>query len=88
MPFSIRQEQQTNEMVKADWEAVGIRTVLNPVDRSAMQMMDRNATFDIRDSWEISDGPNFLVYPKWVVPIDNSRWAPLYWWMVLSPGYS
>ncbi|NLA57576.1 MAG: ABC transporter substrate-binding protein [Firmicutes bacterium] len=77
-------DQQTNEMVKADWEAIGIRTILNPVDSSALQMMDQTATFDIRDSWELGDGPNFLVFPQWIVPIDLSRWAPLYgsWYSV------
>ena len=59
-------------------EAVGIRTILNPVDSSAMQMLDQTATFDIRDSWELGDGPNHIVFPQWIVPIDLSRWAPLY----------
>ncbi len=68
---------QANEMVKADWEAIGIRTILNPIDGSALGIMDQTASFDIRDSWELGDGPNHLVFPQWVVPIDLSRWAPL-----------
>lgn len=68
---------QANEMVKADWEAIGIRTLLNPIDGSALGIMDQTASFDIRDSWELGDGPNHLVFPQWVVPIDLSRWAPL-----------
>ena len=68
---------QANEMVKADWEAIGVRTILNPIDGSALGIMDQTATFDIRDSWELGDGPNHLVFPQWVVPIDLSRWAPL-----------
>ena len=27
--------------------------------------------------WEIGDGPNHLVYPQWLVPIETTRWAPL-----------
>ncbi|NLK07687.1 MAG: ABC transporter substrate-binding protein [Firmicutes bacterium] len=68
---------QANEMAKADWEAVGIRTQLNPVDGAALSMMDKTASFDIRDSWELGDGPNHIVFPQWIVPIDLSRWAPL-----------
>ena len=64
-------------MTKADWEAIGIKTLLNPVDGSQMGIMDQTATFDIRDSWGLSDGPNVLVFPQWIVPIDLSRWAPL-----------
>ncbi|NLK08916.1 MAG: ABC transporter substrate-binding protein [Firmicutes bacterium] len=68
---------QSSEMTKADWEAIGLRTSLNPVDGSQMGIMDQTATFDVRDSWGLSDGPNFLVFPQWVAPIDLSRWAPL-----------
>jgi peptide/nickel transport system substrate-binding protein len=28
-------------------------------------------------NWEVSDGPNLLVYPQWLVPMESSRWAPL-----------
>jgi peptide/nickel transport system substrate-binding protein len=28
-------------------------------------------------NWEVGDGPNHLVYPQWLVPIENTRWAPL-----------
>ena len=28
-------------------------------------------------NWEVGDGPNHLVYPQWMVPLENSRWAPL-----------
>ena len=68
---------QTSEMTKVDWEAIGIKTLLNPMDGSQLSIMDQTATFDIRDSWGLSDGPNFLVFPQWVAPIDLSRWAPL-----------
>jgi len=68
---------QTSEMIKDDWESIGVKTLLNPMDGSQLSLMDQTAKFDIRDSWGLSDGPNFLVFPQWVVPIDLSRWAPL-----------
>ncbi len=72
-----RTDTQANEMVKADWEAIGVRTLLNPVDGSQMTLFDSSGTFDWHDSWELGDGPNHLVFPQWIVPIDVSRWAPL-----------
>jgi peptide/nickel transport system substrate-binding protein len=35
-------------------------------------------------AWEVGDGPNHLVYPQWVVPMEDSRWAPLHgnWYLV------
>lgn len=79
---------RVNEMAKVDWEAVGLRTELNPMDGSALSILDQTAMFDIRDSWEVGDGPNHLVFPQWVVPIDLSRWAPLYgsWYQQVQAG--
>ncbi|MGI8870650.1 MAG: hypothetical protein ACR2F6_17840 [Mycobacteriales bacterium] len=28
-------------------------------------------------NWEIGDRPNCLVHPQWLVPIENSKFAPL-----------
>jgi len=72
------------EIVKGNWEAVGLKTIINPVPGEDLGVMNANATFDIRNSWELGDGPNHLVYPQWLVPIGNQRWAPLYgaWYMV------
>lgn len=79
---------RVNEMAKVDWEAVGIRTELNPMDGSALSVMVQSATYDVHDSWEVGDGPNHLVFPQWVVPIDLSRWAPLYgsWYQQVQAG--
>ncbi|NLV92127.1 MAG: ABC transporter substrate-binding protein [Firmicutes bacterium] len=81
-----RTDVQINEMAAADWEAIGVRTQLNPVDGSQLSLMDANATFDVHNSWEVGDGPNHLVFPQWIVPIDVSRWAPLNggWYSVIG----
>ncbi len=70
-------DRQTNEMVKSTWEAIGVRTVLNPVDGSQLTLMETTATYDIRNSWEIGGVPNFILFPQFLVPVDGSRWAPL-----------
>ena len=81
-----RFDVQTNELAKTDLEAIGLRVLLNPVDSSQMSLMDANATFDIHNSFGVSDGPNHMVFPQWLVPIDVSRWAPLNggWYSVLG----
>jgi len=69
---------QTNEMVQSDWQDIGIRTELNPMDGSALNVLTQTAEFDIHNSWEVGNGPNFWIPPHWIVPHDLSRWAPLY----------
>lgn len=92
-PLTLRIEQDalagkesvdSNQFVKEDWEAIGLRTVINPVEGTQIQSMQRTATFDIRNSWEIGDGPDHVVFPNWLVPIGWERWAPLYgnWYAV------
>ncbi len=69
--------RQTDEMAKSSWEAIGLRTILNPVDGSQLSVMETTATFDIRNSWEIGGVPNFILFPQFLVPVDGTRWAPL-----------
>ncbi|MFW6410043.1 MAG: ABC transporter substrate-binding protein, partial [Halanaerobiales bacterium] len=69
---------QTNELVKEDWEEIGLKTVINTIDGSELTTMVNSADFDIRNSWEVGDGPNHLLFPQWLVPIFQDRWAPLY----------
>ncbi|NLV92126.1 MAG: ABC transporter substrate-binding protein [Firmicutes bacterium] len=81
-----RTDIQINEMVAVDWENLGLKVQLNPIDGSQFSVLDATATFDIHNSWEIGDGPNHLVFPQWIVPIDVSRWAPLNggWYSVIG----
>ena len=72
-----RTDVQTNEMAEADWEAIGLNVILNPVDGAQLSVMDSTATFDIRDSWEVGNGTDHFTFAAWLVPIDVSRWAPL-----------
>lgn len=74
------------EIVIEGWEALGLKTQVNGVPDEQLQVMQDNSEFDIRSCWGLGDGPNFLVFPNWVVPVDNNRWAPLYgaWYKVLG----
>ena len=77
---------QVVELAKEGWEAVGLRTQVNAVPDEQMNVMSDSSEIDIRGCWGLGDGPNFLVFPNWVVPVDNDRWAPLYgaWYKTLG----
>ncbi len=77
---------QNVEIIKEGWEAVGLKVQVNAVPDEQMGVMQDNSEIDIRGCWGLGDGPNFLVFPNWVVPVDNNRWAPLYgaWYKVLG----
>jgi len=92
-PFEIRMDfgaensyATSNEIVKEGWDAIGLKTVLNPVPDEEMTSMVTAAEFDVYLYGELGDGPNHLVYPAWLVPIENTRWAPLYgaWYSVMG----
>ncbi len=48
------------------------------MDGAALSVVSQNAEFDIRGTWEIGGVANIVLQPHWVVPVDLSRWAPLY----------
>lgn len=80
------QAKQTTEIIKEGWEAVGLKVQVNVVPDEQMGVLQDNSEFDIRGCWGIGDGPNFLVFPNWVVWVDNDRTAPLYgaWYKVIG----
>jgi peptide/nickel transport system substrate-binding protein len=81
-----QQAQQTTEIIQEGWEAVGLQVQVNVVPDEQMGVMQDNSEFDIRGCWGIGDGPNFLVFPNWVIWVDNDRTAPLYgaWYKVIG----
>jgi peptide/nickel transport system substrate-binding protein len=77
---------QATEIIKEGWEAVGLRVQINVVPDEQLNVMQDNSEIDIRGCWGVGDGPNFLVFPNWVVWVGNDRTAPLYgaWYSVLG----
>ncbi len=67
----------TNERLAADWKAIGIDAKLVPVPSSGRGDKWRAGQLMSNADWGIGDGPNHLVYPQWVVPLEQTRWAPL-----------
>lgn len=74
----------TDQIVKSGWENIGIQVEINPAEGSALLTDYNNAEFDIRSTFKIGDGPNHLVFPNWLVPIESQLWASLYanWYSV------
>jgi peptide/nickel transport system substrate-binding protein len=66
-----------NELLAADWKAVGINAKLNPVTPTSFGDLWAAGKILTTTAWEVGDGPNHLVYPQWLVPLENQRWAPL-----------
>lgn len=81
-----RANAQNVEIIQEGWEALGLNVQVNAVPSEQMGVLQDNSELDIRGCWGLGDGPNFLVFPNWVVPIDNNRWAPLYgaWYKVIG----
>lgn len=66
-----------NNLLVNDWKAIGINAVPNPVVPTAYDEQWKGGALMSKTAWEVGDGPNHLVYPQWLVPIEFSRWAPL-----------
>lgn len=66
-----------NSMLKRDWEAVGIKVLLNPMAPTTFGEKWENGDLMSQSSWEVGDGPDHLTGPWWFVPIEPARWAPL-----------
>ncbi len=65
-----------NQLV-SDLKAVGLAMKINPIPPQSFDDQWKTGKLMSRSNWEASDGPNLLVNPTWLVPIEPSRWAPL-----------
>ncbi len=73
-----------NEFIAKDWNAIGIKTALNPIPSTSIDELWATGKKMTNADWGVGDGPNHLVYPQWVVPMEPTRWAPLHgnWYLV------
>ena len=67
-----------NERLARDWNAIGVKTTLTPIPAEGYDDKWRVGEIPMKSNWEVGDGPNHLVYPQWLVPLEYSRWAPLH----------
>ena len=66
-----------NEFLAKDWQAIGINAQLNPQPDTGYDDRWEAGQILMKTDWEVGDGPNHLVYPQWLVPMERSRWAPV-----------
>jgi len=69
---------QKNDRLVKNWQAIGIDCELTPLPSEGYDEKWRAGEIMMKTAWEVGDGPNHLVYPQWVVPIEGDRWAPLH----------
>jgi peptide/nickel transport system substrate-binding protein len=72
-----QEHKSKNQFLVRDWKAIGIKATQNPVSPEAFSDEWKAGALTAHSSWEVGDGPNHLVYPQWLVPIEPERWAPL-----------
>ncbi len=68
---------QKNEYLVRDWKAIGIAAKANPVSPDGWEDAWNSGRLTSHTAWEVGDGPNHLVYPQWLVPIEPTRYCPL-----------
>ncbi len=71
------QDNQMTAMLIRDWKAIGLQARTNPVAPDGIVEAWAAGKYALRSNWACGDGPNHLIYPQWLVPVDNSRWAPM-----------
>jgi peptide/nickel transport system substrate-binding protein len=71
------EHKSKNQYLVADWKAIGIKATQNPVAPEAFGDQWNAGELAAHSAWEVGDGPNHLVYPQWLVPLEPTRWAPL-----------
>ncbi|MGI8869269.1 MAG: ABC transporter substrate-binding protein [Mycobacteriales bacterium] len=70
-------EATKDDQLVSDWKAIGINARRNPITPQSYGDMWSSGKLMVHTNWEASDGPNMLVNPPWLVPIESARWAPL-----------
>jgi peptide/nickel transport system substrate-binding protein len=64
-------------IVAKNWQAIGLDATINPVTPTSWDDTWAAGTRMTNADWGVGDGPNCLVYPQWLVPLEPTRWAPL-----------
>ncbi|MGW5363904.1 ABC transporter substrate-binding protein [Actinopolymorpha pittospori] len=74
---TVDEHKQKNAFLERDWKAVGINARQNPVAPDGASDQWKAGKLTSTTAWEVGDGPNHLVYPQWLVPIEPERYCPL-----------
>lgn len=66
-----------NDQLAADMKNIGLRMRVRPVSPTAYFQEWTSGKLMSHTNDEVSNNGSELVYPQWLVPLENSRWAPL-----------
>jgi len=66
-----------NTILEKNWQGIGLDAKQNPVVATSWDDLWGAGKVMNDADWGVGDGPNCLVYPQWMVPIESTRWAPL-----------
>ena len=67
-----------NELLVSNWKDIGIKATISPVPAQGRDDKYQSGEYMSNADWGIGDGPNHLVYPQWLVPLEPSRWSALH----------
>ncbi|HVX46081.1 MAG TPA: ABC transporter substrate-binding protein [Mycobacteriales bacterium] len=70
-------EAAKDDQLVSDLKKAGLHMVRRPIPAQAFGLAWNDGQYMARTNWEVGDGPNCLVYPQWLAPLEASRWAPL-----------
>jgi peptide/nickel transport system substrate-binding protein len=85
-PLKLRLDYQADESdehktkddhLVSDLKAVGVNMQMNPIPPQTYDDQWKSGKLMAHSNWEVGDGPNHLLYPQWLVPLEYTRWAPL-----------
>lgn len=72
-----QQHVKKNNLLVRDWKKIGIKAQDSPIASASFGDQWGDGKLMCRSGWELGDGPNHLIYPQWLVPMESSRWAPM-----------
>lgn len=77
---------QFAQLVSQQLQKIQLNATANPVTPTSYGAQWAAGQLQSNANWEVGDGPNCLTYANWLVPMDNSRWAPLEGTWFLAQG--
>ncbi|MEQ4206837.1 hypothetical protein ABN028_02180 [Actinopolymorpha sp. B17G11] len=61
------------DLLKRDWEAIGVTVAQNPVSPDAFGVQWDAGLLETQSAWEVGNGPDHLAQAAWLVPIEPTR---------------
>jgi len=83
---TVQEHKSKNAQLVRDWKAIGIRLQINRVPPTSYDANWASGKYMTNCTWGIGDGPNCLLYPQWLLPMEPTRWGPLQGAMYNSKG--